>query len=168
MQKTDFSLILIFFCHLNITGEDSCSGDSGGPLFSRKGTDFKETKYLVGIVSFGTKKCGTVSNFNTIPNQRKKKWVGSMISQLKGYYVKYKHSWNPNRPPQRVLDHCTVVEGVDKTYLANFEYWFKFGLFGQFWIYFDGIQALNYFWMMIYEFLRGPKTQKLTISDDFW
>ena len=43
------------------------------------------------------------------------------------------------------LLHCTVVKGGDKTYLVTFEYWFKFGLFGQFWIYFDGIQALNYF-----------------------
>ena len=39
----------------------------------------------------------------------------------------------------------TVVEGGDKTYLATFEYCFKNELFGQFWIYFDGIQASKYF-----------------------
>ena len=70
-------------------------------------------------------------------------------------------------PTMGVTLQCTVVEGGDKTYLATFEYWFKLGFFGQFWIYFDGIQALNYFWMMIYVFSRAPKAQKLTISDDF-
>ena len=44
-----------------------------------------------------------------------------------------------------IMYHCTVVEGGDKTYLVTFEYWFKFGLFGCFWVYFDRIQALNYF-----------------------
>ena len=43
----------------SFSGEDSCSGDSGGPLVSQKKGDFKEPKYLVGIVSFGTKECGT-------------------------------------------------------------------------------------------------------------
>ena len=38
-------------------GKDSCNGDSGGPLLSQRGTDFKNTKYLVGIVSFGTYRC---------------------------------------------------------------------------------------------------------------
>ena len=54
-------------------------------------------------------------------------------------------SWSPAKV------HCTVVEGGDKTYLATFDYWFKFRLFGYSWIYFDRIQALKYFWMMIYE-----------------
>ena len=40
-----------------ISGEDSCKGDSGGPLLSQRGTDFKNSKYLVGIVSFGTNRC---------------------------------------------------------------------------------------------------------------
>jgi len=42
-------------------GEDSCSGDSGGPLVAAGPGDKKlnkEPKYLIGIVSFGTKKCG--------------------------------------------------------------------------------------------------------------
>jgi len=46
-------------CAGGIKGQDSCSGDSGGPLVSQKKGDFKEPKYLVGIVSFGTKECGT-------------------------------------------------------------------------------------------------------------
>ena len=46
------------FHHL-FSGKDSCSGDSGGPLVSQDDGDFKSPKYLVGIVSFGTKKCAT-------------------------------------------------------------------------------------------------------------
>jgi len=44
-------------CAGGLKGKDSCSGDSGGPLVAYQG-DFKEPKYLIGIVSFGTKKCG--------------------------------------------------------------------------------------------------------------
>ena len=40
-----------------ISGKDSCSGDSGGPLVAQVEGDFKQPKYLVGIVSFGTSKC---------------------------------------------------------------------------------------------------------------
>ena len=46
----------------NIPGEDGCKGDSGGPLVAYEGTNpsqnWKNPKYLVGIVSFGTSKCG--------------------------------------------------------------------------------------------------------------
>ena len=42
-----------------ISGKDSCSGDSGGPLLSFNGEN--GSKYLRGISSFGAKKCGTVS-----------------------------------------------------------------------------------------------------------
>jgi len=45
-------------CAGGIPGQDSCSGDSGGPLVVQEEGDFKKPKYLVGIVSFGTKKCG--------------------------------------------------------------------------------------------------------------
>ena len=38
-------------------GKDSCNGDSGGPLVKR--TDNTTPWFLVGIVSFGTSKCGT-------------------------------------------------------------------------------------------------------------
>jgi len=48
-------------------GKDSCSGDSGGPLYMRhiiegekRSSYFESSKpwYLLGIVSFGTKRCG--------------------------------------------------------------------------------------------------------------
>ena len=38
-------------------GKDSCSGDSGGPLIQQANTD--TPWFLVGVVSFGTSKCGT-------------------------------------------------------------------------------------------------------------
>lgn len=37
-------------------GKDSCSGDSGGPLISRKGKE--DPMFLKGIVSFGARRCG--------------------------------------------------------------------------------------------------------------
>ena len=46
---------------LYFSGEDSCSGDSGGPLVAAEkdsSTLNKKPKYLIGIVSFGTRKCG--------------------------------------------------------------------------------------------------------------
>lgn len=42
-------------CAGGVKGEDTCSGDSGGP-FTRLD---RSTNYLVGIVSFGPNKCGT-------------------------------------------------------------------------------------------------------------
>ena len=39
------------------SGEDSCNGDSGGPLVYRPRPD--SPWYQVGIVSFGTRQCGT-------------------------------------------------------------------------------------------------------------
>merc|ERR1711971_1273429 len=40
-------------------GSDSCNGDSGGPLVYRIGPDYPY--YQVGVVSFGTSKCGAGS-----------------------------------------------------------------------------------------------------------
>ena len=54
-----FSIIFLQFENQFFSGTDSCSGDSGGPLVAQGPGDFKEPKYLVGVVSFGTKKCGT-------------------------------------------------------------------------------------------------------------
>ena len=54
-------ILLADFYAFNFSGEDSCNGDSGGPLLSQGSGDFKSTKYLVGIVSFGTGNCGIVS-----------------------------------------------------------------------------------------------------------
>jgi len=45
-------------CAGGTKGKDSCSGDSGGPLVAQGPGDFKKPKYLIGVVSFGTKKCG--------------------------------------------------------------------------------------------------------------
>ena len=42
--------------------KDACSGDSGGPIYSSAGlNDQSDQKYLRGIVSIGSTKCGTVS-----------------------------------------------------------------------------------------------------------
>ena len=43
-------------CAGGVVGEDSCNGDSGGPLVYRPTPD--SPWYQVGIVSFGTSKCG--------------------------------------------------------------------------------------------------------------
>ena len=41
--------------------KDACSGDSGGPIYSSAGlNDLSDQKYLLGIVSIGSTKCGTV------------------------------------------------------------------------------------------------------------
>ena len=44
------------FLHLLILGQDSCNGDSGGPLIGR--FEIQDTMYLSGVVSFGTPTCG--------------------------------------------------------------------------------------------------------------
>merc|ERR1712241_1456918 len=63
--KADFpifkDLTLKQICAGGIKGQDSCSGDSGGPLVATDTSvagPIQSPKYLVGIVSFGTKKCG--------------------------------------------------------------------------------------------------------------
>ena len=47
---------LIVISILLITDEDSCSGDSGGPLIAQ--LDENSRMYLRGVVSFGTRRCG--------------------------------------------------------------------------------------------------------------
>lgn len=42
-------------CAGGLEGKDTCSGDSGGPLMRRIGTNY----FLFGLVSFGPNKCGT-------------------------------------------------------------------------------------------------------------
>ena len=41
---------------LFLLGQDSCNGDSGGPLIGR--FEAQGTMYLSGVVSFGTPTCG--------------------------------------------------------------------------------------------------------------
>jgi secreted trypsin-like serine protease len=40
-------------------GKDSCTGDSGGPLMRNVQANKSSYWYLAGVVSFGSKKCGT-------------------------------------------------------------------------------------------------------------
>jgi len=45
-------------CVGGIPGEDSCGGDSGGPLMKVNSLDGPPKYYFIGIVSFGAKSCG--------------------------------------------------------------------------------------------------------------
>ncbi|KYM76561.1 Serine protease easter [Atta colombica] len=46
-------------CVGGVPGHDSCSGDSGGPLMQVNSLNGPPKYYFIGIVSFGTKSCGT-------------------------------------------------------------------------------------------------------------
>ncbi|KAG7204081.1 hypothetical protein KM043_001932 [Ampulex compressa] len=45
-------------CVGGVVGEDSCGGDSGGPLMKVECPDDSWRYYFIGVVSFGTKHCG--------------------------------------------------------------------------------------------------------------
>ncbi|XP_071648979.1 CLIP domain-containing serine protease B4-like [Temnothorax longispinosus] len=45
-------------CVGGVPGQDSCGGDSGGPLMKVESLDGSPKYYFIGIVSFGTKSCG--------------------------------------------------------------------------------------------------------------
>lgn len=45
----------IQLCAGGESGKDSCSGDSGGPLWINEAN---ETSYQIGLVSYGTRDCG--------------------------------------------------------------------------------------------------------------
>ncbi|XP_070528707.1 spaetzle-processing enzyme-like isoform X1 [Cardiocondyla obscurior] len=45
-------------CVGGVPGQDSCGGDSGGPLMKAESLDGPPKYYLLGVVSFGTKACG--------------------------------------------------------------------------------------------------------------
>ncbi|XP_015171014.1 PREDICTED: uncharacterized protein LOC107063621 [Polistes dominula] len=49
-------------CVGGIIGEDSCNGDSGGPLMKVETVDELPKYYLIGIVSFGVKECGNTTS----------------------------------------------------------------------------------------------------------
>lgn len=53
------------FCAGGNKGEDSCTGDSGGPLMYLRQTDNEYNWYLYGVVSYGPIQCGT-KNFPAI------------------------------------------------------------------------------------------------------
>lgn len=44
---------------------DSCSGDSGGPLMSDVMADSDDPYILLGLVSFGPRRCG-IANFPSV------------------------------------------------------------------------------------------------------
>lgn len=46
-------------CTEALEGQDSCAGDSGGPLMTAKMTNNKKQWFQVGVVSWGQTKCGT-------------------------------------------------------------------------------------------------------------
>ena len=54
-MKLDFCENYIFL--KLILGRDTCSGDSGGPLLVK--SDRHSPAFLLGVVSFGIKQCGT-------------------------------------------------------------------------------------------------------------
>ena len=46
-------------CAGGIKGQDSCRGDSGSGLYIQQSVEDQNTpRYLIGIVSFGSKDCG--------------------------------------------------------------------------------------------------------------
>ncbi|XP_038206460.1 CLIP domain-containing serine protease 2-like [Zerene cesonia] len=47
-------------CAGGLSGEDSCRGDSGGPLMGQDNTNNKGKWFAVGIVSYGPSPCGTL------------------------------------------------------------------------------------------------------------
>lgn len=55
--KSDFSS-KNYICAGGKKGEDTCNGDSGGPLMQVHNFDRGPRMYLVGIISFGSVKCG--------------------------------------------------------------------------------------------------------------
>ncbi|XP_063991578.1 CLIP domain-containing serine protease B4-like isoform X2 [Diachasmimorpha longicaudata] len=48
-------------CVGGVVGEDSCGGDSGGPLMKVESLDGPPKYYFIGLVSFGAKACGRTS-----------------------------------------------------------------------------------------------------------
>ncbi|XP_044779319.1 spaetzle-processing enzyme isoform X2 [Drosophila simulans] len=45
-------------CAVGPNGEDSCEGDSGGPLMITLNIQYQEHVYLAGIISYGSENCG--------------------------------------------------------------------------------------------------------------
>uniref|UniRef100_A0A182J8R7 Uncharacterized protein n=1 Tax=Anopheles atroparvus TaxID=41427 RepID=A0A182J8R7_ANOAO len=66
------------FCAKGEPGKDTCNGDSGGPLMKRIRTAY----YVLGIVSFGPRKCG--SNMPAVYTQVDKfyDWIVSNMVQV--------------------------------------------------------------------------------------
>ncbi|XP_049283478.1 CLIP domain-containing serine protease 14D-like [Anopheles funestus] len=56
-QRSGIFLDSTQMCAGGVRGQDTCSGDSGGPLMRQ----ITGSWYLIGVVSFGPQKCGTAS-----------------------------------------------------------------------------------------------------------
>ena len=56
-QRSKFPIIPSQLCAGGARGQDSCSGDSGGPLMATP--RFGPPYHVVGVVSFGVPRCGT-------------------------------------------------------------------------------------------------------------
>lgn len=56
--QTGILSIYNYFHNILITGEDSCTGDSGGPLMKMEAINGRSRYYILGIVSFGADPCG--------------------------------------------------------------------------------------------------------------
>ena len=54
MKNLLWSYLLIYCC--KFTDQDSCNGDSGGPLFIRESSN--DAWEQIGLVSFGSTRCG--------------------------------------------------------------------------------------------------------------
>ncbi|KAL9700343.1 hypothetical protein quinque_003784 [Culex quinquefasciatus] len=58
-SSVNVDIIETQLCAGGVKGQDSCRGDSGGPLMKTERVGGKVAWFLKGIVSFGTEKCGT-------------------------------------------------------------------------------------------------------------
>jgi spatzle-processing enzyme len=53
------TIVATQLCAGGEAGKDSCGGDSGGPLMSTHLVGRKQISYLIGLVSYGARKCGS-------------------------------------------------------------------------------------------------------------
>ncbi|XP_055550367.1 CLIP domain-containing serine protease B4-like [Wyeomyia smithii] len=58
-QSANVDIIESQLCAGGKAGQDSCRGDSGGPLMKLESVQGKNSWFLKGLVSFGSNKCGT-------------------------------------------------------------------------------------------------------------
>lgn len=72
--------MVLQICAGGMRGEDTCAGDSGGPLM----LSVDNSWHLIGLVSYGPQECGTSSPgvyTNIFPYI---KWINSVISPREG------------------------------------------------------------------------------------
>lgn len=70
------------FCAGGQEGKDSCTGDSGAPLFCQNANTKKYEQ--IGIVSWGIQKCGTPEAPSSYTDVTKfSDWISSVMKQKK-------------------------------------------------------------------------------------